>query len=134
MEVRIYKPLQSPYVWRNKHWSVYKKIRDAWYVMLLAALGHAKKPKDGLKITLVSYRRRLLDQDNLAMAFKPVVDCLKEYIRLPSKKRLGKNGLGWIYDDSPNHVILVFKQVKVQKKGEESIKIIIKENKNGKKY
>ena len=82
------------------HWSKRHKIakrlkRDVW------ALSQGKRPTEPLKtatVTITSYRKALLDPDNLVAGVKPYIDALVT------------NGV--IIDDKPGNVCLKIVQAK----------------------
>lgn len=101
MEKEVLIPKRAPSLnqWKNKHWSVYHKLKGTWsdYLSLMLMRGDHR----GLRryIDVVAYqldRNGFYDQDNLDGGFKPVLDVLKD--------------LGWIYDDTKNWVEVRYNQ------------------------
>ena len=101
VQKEILLPMRSPSLnqWKNKHWAVYKKIRDKWRHALSAVLSTGDHQGKKRYITVVVYqdsRKNFFDYDNLSGGFKPVLDVIK--------------GLGWIYDDTKNWVNVRYRQ------------------------
>jgi len=79
--------LPSQNVSHYRHWSVYRKERDIWFVLLRAQLPPRRPVAEPVRAVIRSYRNRLVDYGNLVGGAKMIPDCL---IRL-----------GWLADDSP---------------------------------
>jgi hypothetical protein len=102
------------------HFQAYGRLRELWretlaYSMdatrdadkrLLLASAEEKIP---LRIEILVFRHRLLDEDNLTGGVKPVLDALK----------VSKNGLGWICGDSPDLCKLLVRQERDKRQGTE---------------
>ena len=85
------------------HWSGRHKIakrikRDVWVHITNARLKKSLYPLQTAALSITSYRKRLLDPDNLMGGCKPYIDALKT--------------AGIIVDDRPENVELTVKQVK----------------------
>jgi len=85
----------------RQHWSVRRKQKRCWAVLLLVAMnehGFSPKgkfaPKMRLKLTIT--RKRRLDRDNLVGGCKPLIDAIKD--------------AGIIRDDSPGWLDLEVEQ------------------------
>lgn len=73
------------------HWRDYAAEKQAWAILLRAALKPRLKAPDHLMyLQIVSFRTKELDFANLVGGAKPIPDCLKE--------------LRYIHDDSPQWV------------------------------
>jgi len=84
------------------HWSAYHKYKVSWKNALLSVMGHAKSPAPPkVLLHITSYRSRFLDMGNLIGGSKPIPDVLKH--------------LGWIQDDNPDHIEIIYKQEKAPK-------------------
>lgn len=95
---------------KNGFW-VARADKKRWLNALAIIAKRALHPAAGKrKVTIVSYRKRLLDYGNLVGGAKPILDALKK--------------LGWIVDDSPAWVIEEYKQFAV---GQEFTEIFIEE-------
>ena len=73
--------------------------------------GREEKGVERVSVKFTSYRRRLLDDDNIPGGFKDLLDGLKH--------------AHLIHDDSPKFITLQTGQVKVQTRKEERTEIII---------
>lgn len=99
------------YHWRKQRRHM-KKIAQSFLLAAYATNG-PDQPLRYSQIAIVSYRKRLLDYDNLVAGAKAYVDALM----LPQAKMLrsgqirSKPGIGWIYDDSPDHVRVTYEQI-----------------------
>lgn len=84
---------------KYRHWAAYKRLLQEWEWRLAGALPKSRRwqHRDRVfRVTITSYRRRLLDPDNLVHGCKPVLDAIKR--------------LGLIRDDSPRWLDLEVKQ------------------------
>ncbi len=70
-----------------RHWSIYTRERDVWFLLLRSQLAPREPPTEPVRLVIHSYRLRLIDYANLVGGAKAIPDCL---IRL-----------GYIKDDSP---------------------------------
>jgi hypothetical protein len=85
------------------HWTAYHHYATKWRNALTLCLGRCSSPPDGkMKVTIASFRSRLLDQGNLVGGAKPIPDALKH--------------LGWIKDDTPDLVDIAYSQSKTDRK------------------
>jgi len=90
--------------YRNPH--VYARLRDSWGWSLAAAASPNERsflkgiPATGKRVRVIIsvQHRQLLDPDNLYAAVKPILDSLV--------------GLGWLRDDSEEHIELQAVQIK----------------------
>jgi len=124
----IYAIPPSPNKWmKGKHFRIYMRLRDKWYILLLEALGRSKPKKRHIIITM--YRTRLFDKyDNVYTSCKFIIDCLKRWIQIPGKRNpYGKEGLGWIEDDSGDECKIEIKQIKISHRKDEYTEIEIKD-------
>lgn len=85
------------------HWAMRSRLKSDWMWMLKIAgrdvgLNKLLEKVPFKKVTIVSHRKRLLDKDNAYGASKIPLDAIKE--------------LGWIEDDSTEHIKLKVEQVK----------------------
>jgi Holliday junction resolvase RusA-like endonuclease len=114
-EIAIKKKIESLNKWQRWHWAKRSKAKRQWMEEIIVALGatrgiHFKRavPKR-MKVVITSYRKRLLDEDNLYGGAKPLLDALCDMFL--------------IVDDSPEWIDLKVNQ-KQQSVGEHtSIKI-----------
>jgi hypothetical protein len=98
-ELRIPETAPSPNCYVRAHWSVYSKIKQHWYWLILEALQASGKPRERLekaRVTIVRYGRNKLDRDNLYGSTKPIADALIVN--------------GFIRDDSEDHIDLQVRQ------------------------
>lgn len=91
--------------------NAYKKDRDAWRILLRAALTPRNPPKSMVRVDVLSYRNRELDHANLVGGCKGLVDELKR--------------LGLIYDDAPKYFEGTYRQAKVPRAEERTVITII---------
>ena len=118
----------SPETWgKGRSFWVYTKLRNKWFVLLMKAIGFADPKCRYIKITM--YRNRLLDRyDNLNTSCKFIIDCLKEWIDIPSKRKpFGKKGLGWISDDTGLECTIEIQQIKVNHRKDQKTEIEIED-------
>lgn len=86
------------------HWAVRRRLKVGYMDELLVAMNTSNYATRELQAQkkrechIISYRKRLLDKDNLYGGIKPLVDCLVEWKLLK--------------DDSPDNVTLIVKQKK----------------------
>lgn len=87
----------SPNVLLRMHWTERRKIKNDYMTWLAMANAnddkYKAKWKEKRKIQIISYRKRLLDPDNLVGSFKLLIDAVQE--------------TGLIFDDSPEYLILL---------------------------
>jgi|TARA_Y100000310_G_scaffold173163_1_gene173293 hypothetical protein len=97
------------------HWSITHKQKKKWTWIFKHYMDQDQIPKAMEKATyfllIRSYRKRLMDKDNLYGAHKWMIDALI--------------GSGFIYDDDIDHVSLTVEQKKGTKKAGEEIKTVI---------
>lgn len=97
------------------HWSTTHKQKKIWTWMFKHYIDQDQIPKaktDVCYFLIVrSYRKRLMDKDNLYGAHKWMIDALR--------------GSGFIYDDDIDHIFLSVEQKKGTKKAGEEIKTVI---------
>lgn len=84
-----------------RHWTLYHKEKELWFVLLRAQLTPRKPVAEPVRIILRSLRTRLVDYANLVGGAKPIPDALKR--------------LGWIKDDSPRWFLCDYYQAVVPK-------------------
>ena len=102
LELRM--KVQSGNVLLRKHWSYRKKEKKLWALLIrnqmrLKKIKKAEKKK--YTIMIISYRKRLLDPDNLVSGIKNLLDsCVDEEL---------------IYDDAPSYIDLKVEQYKAKK-------------------
>lgn len=100
----IKKRIQSQNRSQYAHWSVYRKERDEWFILLRQQLLPRQAAERRVKIAIRSYRTRLLDFANLVGGSKPIPDCLIK--------------LGYVRDDSPQWFSCHYEQFQVAKSEE----------------
>ena len=87
------------------HWSVHKKLKQTYalFIRNLMSLNNINRaiPNDSFNLNIVSYRRRLLDHDNLYGSHKWFIDALCDE--------------GFIWDDDPKHANITIKQLAIKK-------------------
>ena len=85
---------------RGACWA-YKKYKDGWEAILGYVMGSPQTPCEVKRVVkILSIRKRLIDEDNLRMGCKCVVDAVKR--------------LGWLKDDSPKWVEITVRQIQVK--------------------
>jgi len=89
--------LKSGNIFLRMHWAARARYKETW----MAAVGfhwhrQSKKPDVRRMVTIVSHRRKILDDDNLRTGCKPLVDVLVE--------------LNLLRDDSPEWVKVFYVQ------------------------
>ena len=92
--------VESRNILDRQHWAVKRKSKQIWalFVRNQMKLNKIKKAKAGekFKLTIVSYRKKLLDYDNLVGGIKGLLDaCIDEEL---------------IWEDSPKYLDLVVEQ------------------------
>tara|TARA_R110000824_G_scaffold176451_2_gene355433 strand:+ start:6351 stop:6707 length:357 start_codon:yes stop_codon:yes gene_type:complete len=97
--------IESRNVLDRQHWAVKRKSKGIWalFVRNQMKLCKVEKSKEGerFKLTIISYRKRLLDKDNLYGGIKGLLDaCIDEEL---------------IYDDSPKYLDLEVDQYTCKK-------------------
>ena len=102
--LEIKKKIKSNNVMLRSHWSVKRTDRKE-YALLVRSQMKLKKikyiqPGSKCTIMIISYRKRLLDFDNLVGGAKTLVDALVEECL--------------IHDDSPEYVNLIYEQYKAK--------------------
>lgn len=96
-------PSQNASLYR--HWRAYTRERDAWFVLLRAALPPRRAPPaHPVRLLIRSLRARLVDYANLVGGAKPIPDCL---IRL-----------GYLRDDGPRWFHAEYAQAQVPRADE----------------
>jgi hypothetical protein len=90
-----------------RHWTLYMREKDTWFVLLRAQLPPRHPVQVPVRMRLTSYRMRLVDYANLVGGAKPIPDCL---IRL-----------GWLKDDSPRWFHCDYHQVRVPRADERTV-------------
>lgn len=93
------------------HWRGYTKERDAWYVLLRAALKPRPAPRHLISAEITSFRNRLLDYGNLVGGMKPIPDCLVR--------------LGYLKDDGPAWFDCEYRQEKCRRADERTVITIL---------
>jgi len=109
---------KSVNVMMRQHWSHTSKTLKQWRLFVGNEMraNHIKKVAESSKyrLTIISYRSRLLDEDNLFASHKWVIDSLR-------KEK-------FIWDDDPKHMSLMVQQFKANKStGEKQRTFIIRE-------
>jgi len=98
MKLTISLPIISGNKLLRMHWAKRAKIQKDYYWEIIEVIDYPRLPKQQLKkVIITSYRKRLLDKDNLYAGTKPLVDALKR--------------AGLIWDDSPRWLDLEDRQV-----------------------
>ena len=92
--------IESRNILDRQHWAVKRKSKQIWalFVRNQMKLNKIEKAKAGekFKLTIVSYRKKLLDYDNLVGGVKGLLDaCIDEEL---------------IWEDSPKYLDLVVEQ------------------------
>tara|TARA_Y100000401_G_scaffold38325_1_gene28928 strand:+ start:18757 stop:19122 length:366 start_codon:yes stop_codon:yes gene_type:complete len=84
------------------HWAAKGRLRDEYILLIKSEMVRKKIPKADkdrcYTLEIVSWRKRLLDYDNLVGGCKQLIDAMVH--------------AGFIYDDSNKHIRLMIKQVK----------------------
>ncbi|MDH3981306.1 MAG: hypothetical protein OES84_00220 [Kiritimatiellaceae bacterium] len=111
---------------RGMHYHEYKKLRE-WLAWEIRA--QYRHDGDPIKLCLIFVERygsgKTPDWDNLYGGFKPLGDCLSKY-----HEKLNPNGLGIIYDDSPDYVkSLNMIPIKAKRSEEKTVITIVDVNK-----
>jgi Holliday junction resolvase RusA-like endonuclease len=107
MIISVSKPILSRNQFDGRHWYRKHKETQSWEAEIFAALlGKIKKARGPMRVKITSYRKRLLDMDNLWGGGKLLVDAMKR--------------LGLILNDTPKLLNLEYTQ-KVQKAGQGTI-------------
>jgi len=89
----------GPKGYLRMHWAKRAKYNEAWAWRIRGAMGWPAvfdQAPDKARVTIVQFRKRLLDEDNLWASVKPIVDGLEDWQLL--------------VDDSPAHCELVVRQ------------------------
>jgi hypothetical protein len=99
MKIVIELPIISGNKLLRMHWAKRAKIQQNYYWILFSKCDGTWKlyQKKKKKLIITSYRKRLLDKDNLYAGTKPLCDSLKK--------------AGLIWDDSPKWLDLEVRQV-----------------------
>ena len=97
----LYQDHKHQNVFHYKHWSAYRKERDAWAMLLRAQLPQRPPVTVPVRLSIASFRTRLCDYANLVGGAKPIPDCLIQ--------------LGWLKDDHPDWMTGVYEQHVVTK-------------------
>ena len=92
--------VESANVLNRKHWAVKREYKGIWglFVRNQMSLRKVRKAKVGekFKLTIISYRKKLLDKDNLYGGVKQLLDaCIDEEL---------------IWDDAPKYLDLKVEQ------------------------
>tara|TARA_Y100001963_G_scaffold159563_1_gene263782 strand:- start:2581 stop:2946 length:366 start_codon:yes stop_codon:yes gene_type:complete len=94
--------IKSRNVLDKLHWAAKSRLRDEYIALIKSEMVRKKIPKakesSYYTLEIVSWRKRLLDYDNLVGGCKQLIDAMKH--------------AGFIYDDSPQYIKLMIKQVK----------------------
>ena len=108
----------SPNVLNTMHWATRLKWKNAWseevgwqILNQLKEREILKKKKGKKKVTITYFQNKLYDKDNLYGSAKGCIDALRY------------NGL--IANDDPKSINLKLQQIKVAKRKEEHVEIII---------
>ena len=94
--------IKSRNVLDRLHWAAKGRLKQEYALLIrnqmrLGGYAEIKEPKK-LNLEIVSYRKRLLDYDNLVGGCKQLIDAMIDE--------------GYIWDDSPKYLDLKVKQVK----------------------
>ena len=94
--------IKSRNVLDRLHWAAKGRLKQEYALLIrnqmrLGGYAEIKEPKK-LNLEIVSYRKRLLDYDNLIGGCKQLIDAMIEE--------------GFIWDDSPKYLDLKVKQIK----------------------
>ena len=88
----------------RKHWAVRNREKQTWALLVRHQMRRKKvrlaDDKEHFTLMIISYRKRLLDKDNLYAGVKHLVDAMCD-------ERL-------IYDDDPKHLNLKVEQYKAK--------------------
>jgi Holliday junction resolvase RusA-like endonuclease len=99
----------------RSHWSKTHKQKKQWTWIIRHCMDKAniKRASEDMSylLLLTSYRKRMMDQDNLYGSHKWMIDALR--------------GAGFIYDDDLGHCQMVVRQEKATKKTGQEIKSLI---------
>lgn len=108
----------SPNVWVRAHWSVYAKIKKAWFNRVYSATIEQYRrqlfgpPVQQFELHITRYGAKSLDKDNLTGGFKPLIDAMVK--------------LQLLADDTAENVVLLNpSQEKCAKKDERTHVIVI---------
>ena len=99
MNIIVPRKIESLNKFVRAHFLVYSKYKTAWHWELRSMLMpkcNRDRRKTRIKIVIVSYRTKVLDNDNLIGGCKAILDALVK--------------LNWLYDDSPEYVTVQYKQ------------------------
>lgn len=101
MSITIRRSIESQNKRDSAHWS--KRSRDAkiWYNLIRAQLPPKESPDHLVRIHIISYRNRFVDQANLIGGSKPLPDALVR--------------LGYLRDDSLKWMEATYQQIKCTK-------------------
>lgn len=80
------------------HWTAYRRYRDQWLAAIRTRINPKDPPDHRMRVKIVSQRMRILDHANLVGGAKPIPDVLQR--------------LGYIKDDSPDWVDIIYRQCK----------------------
>jgi len=126
MSIQIILPIKTPS--RNEldriHFQVRKKSKEdiAWLIKIAGGMDekYLAKWKEVRSIKIVSYRRHLLDWDNLVGGFKLIIDCLED--------------IGLVFNDNSKYLIHKLHEQKTVKTEKEERTVvylwIVKEGKS----
>ena len=100
--LEIQMKIQTGNVLMRKHWAVRNREKQMWAVLVRNQMRLRKvrlaKDKEKFTLMIISYRKRLLDKDNLYAGCKHLIDAMCD-------EKL-------IYDDDPKHLNLKVEQYK----------------------
>lgn len=96
--IKIPKNVMSGNTYLRLHWAKRRNENYAWYNSIAAEVPKQSVPPEKRRmVTITSFRRKMLDDDNLRIGCKPIVDGLKRQ--------------NLIKDDSPLWVMVFYSQV-----------------------
>ncbi len=72
----IQRRVPSQNIAQYKHWSIYTRERDAWFLLLRSKLVPREPVAEPVRMIIHSYRTRLVDYANLVGGAKAIPDCL----------------------------------------------------------
>lgn len=122
---RTLTPSRNPKSGASGHWAARyrddKRLKSSWAWDIKTGLlpGHPDKPLERARVTITRHSTGRLDEDNLKGGVKGLVDVLK-----PASKR-NPLGMGLIEDDNPDVLALDVRQVRVAKRSEQRVVVVI---------
>ena len=108
--------------WQRMHWANRSKHVKSWSHDIAAVTAHlltGAKPLERARVTITRHGLKEPDTDGLYGGIKPLVDCL-----LPRSDR-HPHGLGFVVDDSPQHMELIATSERVGKRADQRTVVLI---------